>query len=209
MTNPCEVGLKCPYNRCNEEGDFLCVYPCGTLVPEDETFGSIEEVDCPLVEFDTPLEDFLFNYAEFNGKVMFVEGARLWRGERMTDIAKIVSKLQDLFWFGIPKNKRGYQRAIGPTEFLDKTHVMYVRADPEQESVESYIDDTIRVPKTVSISYNHPGSAMVAASYLKALCDAADDTIKLTVEDGFPVKAEFTVGGREIVAYIAPRIENS
>lgn len=75
MTNPCEIGLECPYKRCNEEGDYLCVYPCGTIVPEDGVFSMIEEVlDCPLVEFDTPLEDFLFSYAEFNGRVACVEG---------------------------------------------------------------------------------------------------------------------------------------
>ena len=76
MTNPCQIGLKCPYRRCSEEGDSICVYPYGVIVPEDETFGIIEVVDCPLVEPDELLEDFLFRYAEFNGRIMFIEGER-------------------------------------------------------------------------------------------------------------------------------------
>lgn len=73
MTNPCQVGLRCPYMRINDEGDALCVYPCGVIVPDDGVFGMIDSVDCLLVEPDEPLEDFLFTYAEFDGRIAFVE----------------------------------------------------------------------------------------------------------------------------------------
>lgn len=82
MTNPCEIGFDCPFKRVDrEESDEICVYPYGVIVPEHETFGIIECVDCPLVGFDTPLEDFLFSYAEFNGRVACVRGVMATRRE--------------------------------------------------------------------------------------------------------------------------------
>ena len=128
----------------------------------------------------------------------------------MTDIAKIVSKLQDLFWFGIPKNKRDYQRAIKPAEFMDERHVMIVRIDPGSDPEEHYIgkekqDDPIRFSPP---SYDFGQLICVDAAYLKALCEAADDAMYLVIEEKKPLRAYFSVGGRDIVAYIAPRIDN-
>lgn len=68
MTNPCEIGLKCPFMKCSEEGDLICVYPYA-VVPEEETFGTIDVVDCSLVEFDSSLEDYLFVYTMENRRV--------------------------------------------------------------------------------------------------------------------------------------------
>ena len=61
MTNPCEIGLKCPFMKCSEEGDLVCVYPYA-VVPEDESFGMIEEVDCGICDLDSELSDLIYAY---------------------------------------------------------------------------------------------------------------------------------------------------
>lgn len=107
MTNPCEIGLTCPYKRCNEEGDYLCVYPCGTIVPEDGVFSAIEEVlECPLVDRDSPLEDFLFAYADCNGNIAIInrggwrmstepEPTMIWLSK--DDFARLKEDLRGIF----------------------------------------------------------------------------------------------------------------
>lgn len=79
MTNPCEIGLKCPFKRLDrEESDEICVYPYGVIVPEHETFGIIESVDCPLVEYASDLEHYLLRYADYNGNIAII-GRGGWR----------------------------------------------------------------------------------------------------------------------------------
>lgn len=53
----CQLGFNCPYHRFSE-GDELCIYPYIQITEkeEEETFGFPEEGDCPLLEFDSPLE---------------------------------------------------------------------------------------------------------------------------------------------------------
>jgi len=68
MTNPCEIGLSCPFKRYTEEGDAVCAYPYGVIIPEDETFGLYDEVDCPIVDPQSPLDTYLMGYAECNGR---------------------------------------------------------------------------------------------------------------------------------------------
>ena len=53
----CQLGFNCPYHRFSE-GDEVCVYPYIQITEgkEAETFGLPEEADCPLLEFDSPLE---------------------------------------------------------------------------------------------------------------------------------------------------------
>ena len=77
MTNPCEIGLKCPFiikRPFGAEGDDkICTHPYN-VIPEDKPFLLIGEADCPMVQFDTPLEDFLCSYAEYNGRVVCLRG---------------------------------------------------------------------------------------------------------------------------------------
>lgn len=60
VTNPCEIGLDCPYMKYDEDDDLICVHPC-----DDETIGLIEEVDCPLVDYPSVLYDLITMYHSF------------------------------------------------------------------------------------------------------------------------------------------------
>ena len=53
----CQLGFNCPYHRYSE-GYEICIYPYIQITEkeEDETFGFPDEMDCPLLEFDSPLE---------------------------------------------------------------------------------------------------------------------------------------------------------
>lgn len=62
MTNPCEIGLRCPFMRYDEDGDSICVYPYGVVVPENETFALIECVDCRICDLDSDLSDLIHAY---------------------------------------------------------------------------------------------------------------------------------------------------
>ena len=129
----------------------------------------------------------------------------------MTDIAKIVSKLQDLFWFGIPKNKREYQRAIKPAEFISGDRVMYIRVDPEQSPEEHYTAmDPVDFPLIVKPFEDgeYAQTVTIGAEYLRLVAESSIDWVRLTVQDDSVLKAEIPVGDRMVVAYIAPRIEN-
>lgn len=68
MTNPCEIGLLCPHMVCSDEGDLICIHPhtikdCPDS--EDDTFGMIENVDCPLVDYPSVLYDLITTYHSF------------------------------------------------------------------------------------------------------------------------------------------------
>ncbi len=66
MTNPCQIGLKCPHMIC-AEGDLVCIHPyTRENCPEDETFGIIECVDCLLVEYPSPIHDLLWLHHTFS-----------------------------------------------------------------------------------------------------------------------------------------------
>lgn len=62
----CQLGFKCPYHRYNDVGIEFCSYPYIRITDreEDEKFGSPEEVDCPLLDYDTPLDDWRSSYEE-------------------------------------------------------------------------------------------------------------------------------------------------
>ena len=61
----CQLGFNCPYFRMNE-GDDLCIYPFIRITEreEDETFGFPDESDCPLMDYESPLEKWRFEYEE-------------------------------------------------------------------------------------------------------------------------------------------------
>ncbi len=129
----------------------------------------------------------------------------------MTDIAKIVSKLQDLFWFGIPKNKRDYQRAIKPAEFISGDRVMYIRADPEKNPEEHYTaQEPVDFPLIVKPFEDGPyaQTVTIGAEYLRLVAESSTDWVRLTVQDDSVLKAEIPVGDRMVLVYIAPRIDN-
>ena len=67
----CQLGFRCPYHKYNNEGDGLCIYPNITITEneEDETFGFPEEMDCTLLEYDSPLDVWRMNYSEVNGRI--------------------------------------------------------------------------------------------------------------------------------------------
>lgn len=62
----CQLGFNCPYYRISDEGDEVCVYPYIRITEreEDETFGFPDESDCPLMDSDSPLEEWRMKYEE-------------------------------------------------------------------------------------------------------------------------------------------------
>lgn len=62
----CQLGFRCPYHRYSEDGDEICIYPYIRITEreEDETFGFPEESDCPLMDYDSPLDDWRMSYEE-------------------------------------------------------------------------------------------------------------------------------------------------
>lgn len=59
----CQLGFYCPYHRYNDEGDGMCIYPHVFITEneDDETFGLVEEMDCPLVALDSELDHWLMD----------------------------------------------------------------------------------------------------------------------------------------------------
>lgn len=62
----CQLGFKCPYYRISEDGEPICIYPYIRITEneEDETFNFPEEQDCPLLEPDSPLDNWRMDYKE-------------------------------------------------------------------------------------------------------------------------------------------------
>ena len=62
----CQLGFECPYHRISEDGDEICIYPYIRITEreEDETFSFPEESDCPLMDYESPLENWRMNYEE-------------------------------------------------------------------------------------------------------------------------------------------------
>lgn len=56
----CQLGFRCPYHRISEDGDEICIYPYIRITEneEDETFGFPEEMDCPLTECGSVLDEW-------------------------------------------------------------------------------------------------------------------------------------------------------
>ena len=61
----CQLGFECPYHRISEDGD-ICIYPYIRITEreEDETFNFPDESDCPLMDLDSPLEEWRLSYDE-------------------------------------------------------------------------------------------------------------------------------------------------
>ena len=60
MTNPCQIGLKCPYSGYDEDGDLLCTWPkILKECDEDEVFGFADTVDCQILDYPSLLSDFI------------------------------------------------------------------------------------------------------------------------------------------------------
>lgn len=62
----CQLGFNCPYYRVSEEGDDICVYPFIRITEreENEQFGFPDEGDCPLMDYESPLEEWRMSYEE-------------------------------------------------------------------------------------------------------------------------------------------------
>lgn len=61
----CQLGFTCPYNRISEDGP-ICIYPYIriTELEENETFSFTEDMDCPLLDCDSPLADWKDRFIE-------------------------------------------------------------------------------------------------------------------------------------------------
>lgn len=62
MRQVCQLGFNCPYHKHADEGDEICVYPYIFITPNDaETleFGFPEDMDCPLLEYNSELDTIL------------------------------------------------------------------------------------------------------------------------------------------------------
>lgn len=60
MTNPCQIGLKCPYKAYSEDADLICTYPkTQDQCEEDELFSFVDDVDCEIMEEPSLLSDFI------------------------------------------------------------------------------------------------------------------------------------------------------
>ncbi len=62
----CQLGFKCPYHKYSVDGDEICTYPYILITEreEDETFGFPEESDCPLMDYESPLENWRIKYED-------------------------------------------------------------------------------------------------------------------------------------------------
>lgn len=66
MTSPCQIGFKCPYYLWDGDDGPICTHPyTPDNIPEDETFGFVDEQDCPLIEYPSPIHDILYMYWAF------------------------------------------------------------------------------------------------------------------------------------------------
>lgn len=66
MTNPCEIGFKCPHCVVSREGDPVCIHPYTIDNCPDKLFDLSDEIDCPLVDYPSPMYDLLDIYACFS-----------------------------------------------------------------------------------------------------------------------------------------------
>lgn len=63
MSQVCQLGFNCPYHKHSDEGEEICVYPYIFITPNDaetQEFGFPEEIDCPLLECCSELDNILF-----------------------------------------------------------------------------------------------------------------------------------------------------
>lgn len=70
MTNPCQIGFRCPLRIYKVNGNSICFFhPAENkeYFPDAEEIPPTEEVDCPLVKFGTPLATYLAEYDRNNG----------------------------------------------------------------------------------------------------------------------------------------------
>ena len=60
MTNPCQIGLRCPYLAYTEDAELICTYPkLAKEIDEDEVFGFVDEMECEILEYPSLLSDFI------------------------------------------------------------------------------------------------------------------------------------------------------
>lgn len=68
MTNPCKLGLKCPYLGYDaEDGEMFCAYPVLIKdVKEDEYYPLSDECDCGICDYDTELNEVILAYTYYD-----------------------------------------------------------------------------------------------------------------------------------------------
>lgn len=74
MKNPCQCGLKCPHHGFDDCGDEICIHPYtdedfkrdteGKL--DNETFGLVDEMDCPIMIVGSTMDLFLKTLDEYD-----------------------------------------------------------------------------------------------------------------------------------------------
>ena len=96
MTNPCELGMKCPFHGFDEDGDGACFYPYMVgrdTVGEDEYFSLDYEADCQLIDYDSVFYYLINAYGDANQKVL--EGVKEFKIKWDKICQEIYAKIQE------------------------------------------------------------------------------------------------------------------
>ena len=60
----CQLGFKCPYHNYGEYGDEICTHPYIRITEREdkELFDFPDEMNCPLLTWDSPLDKWRMGY---------------------------------------------------------------------------------------------------------------------------------------------------
>lgn len=132
---------------------------------------------------------------------------------------KNMKRYQNLLWLGVPAKKRDSVRGVRSTRYLDKYHVAMLELTTPPWSLEStevmpyesFIDDKEGgLGKIFTFDSSNDEKSMICpVKYLKQIVDnIGSDSVRITVDDDFPILLEWKDGEDSWKALIAPRTEN-
>ena len=135
MTNPCELGMKCPYRGFDDDGDGVCFYPYivgrDTVAP-DEVYPLDYEANCPLVDCDTVFCNLIDAYGDAEPKIL--DGIATYR----------------------MKCDRVYQEIVAKRKERDDCRALYIKAykiDPRATDELTEIFHSTDMPQSEYISH--------------------------------------------------------
>ena len=127
---------------------------------------------------------------------------------------KYLSKVQELLWFGVPKNKRDKTRSFRKSQYIDPAHVMYVACsdiseDIMPEDLKSYSGDVEQEFKAPALDPDGCETVILPTEYLRGVLDnLTGDSVVLTIKKDYPIVINGTIDTCHIIAAIAPRVES-
>lgn len=129
-----------------------------------------------------------------------------------------MKRYQNLLWLGVPAKKRDSVRGERSTRYIDYNRVAMLELttppwcleSTEVMQYETYVSDIkspVKMPTIFGPSTDER-SMICPVSYLKQIVDnIGSDSVRITIDNDYPIMLEWKDGEDSWKAIIAPRIE--